>query len=83
MEYKPSGGYGATRVYRGGGTWLRVFEREFDGRWPAWWDDRRNGAEDCIRKRELLQLKVLLARMVLKLSRCRLASNRVPLQQWA
>jgi len=65
MEYKPSGGYGATRVYRGGGTWLRVFEREFDGRWPAWWDDRRNGAEDCIRKRELLQLKVLLARMVL------------------
>ena len=30
MEYSPYSrlnGYGATRVYRGGGTWLRVFER--------------------------------------------------------
>ena len=64
MEYS-SANDGQRRVYRHGTTWLQVFEREFSGPWPAWWSERARGAYCCVVERTLLQLKVLLACMVL------------------
>ena len=61
---------------RRGREWWSRYEAEFSGTWPAWWqsggmacsEDGSDGfpAETvCVAKRKLLQLKVLLARMVL------------------
>ena len=71
-------------VYRGGGNWLRVFEREFDGRWPGWWRDRHWGA-DCrgMHKEARAAAAQGAASSHGAESQCRLASNRVPVQQWA
>ena len=66
MEYL-GGANHQRRVYRHGSTWRRVFEREYSGPWPTWWARDKHGPWQawCIKERTLLQLKVLLARMVL------------------
>ena len=64
MEYL-GGANHQRRVYRHGSTWRRVFEREYSGPWPTWWGKYGPRQAWCIKERTLLQLKVLLARMVL------------------
>ena len=60
---------------RRGQKWWDRFDNELIGKWPAWWQSSRlcDGdspyegfvAQDvCVARRQLLQLKVLLARMV-------------------
>ena len=59
---------------RDGKDWWQVFERELSGKWPSWWSGGRGLTNGCkgyprsevpIVRRKQLQLRLLLARMVL------------------
>ena len=58
-----SNGERTSSVPREGDKWWKIFDREIDGRWPSWWNNKHEANRVATRRE--LRRRVLLARSVL------------------